>query len=44
MSLFPQRIMTGRFRPVVTAYYFKEWRGYETRCSNAPPRFTGIDT
>jgi AraC-like DNA-binding protein len=29
MSLFPQRIMTGRFRPVVTAYYFKEWRGYE---------------
>jgi len=29
MSLFPRRITAGRYRPVVTAYYFKQWRGYE---------------
>jgi AraC-like DNA-binding protein len=29
MGLFPGRISSGRHRPVVTACYFKEWRGYE---------------
>lgn len=29
MSLFPQRLTAGHYRPVVTAYYFKQWRAYE---------------
>lgn len=29
MGLFPERLASGRYRPDVTAYYFKEWRGYE---------------
>jgi AraC-like DNA-binding protein len=29
MGLFPERLTAGRYRPDVTAYYFKEWRAYE---------------
>lgn len=27
-GLFPERLAAGSYRPVVTAYYFREWRDY----------------
>ena len=27
-GLFPERLTNGDYRPVVTAYYFKQWRNY----------------